>query len=93
MCIRDRCHCPFYAEVAQTPLFVWDPRAGKAGARTDRLVQTIDLPATLLEYFGLPLLADMQGRPLRGVLERDEAIHDGALFGLFGGQVCCTCLL
>ncbi len=85
-----KCHCPFYAEVAHTPLFVWDPRAGKAGARTDRLVQTIDLPATLLEYFGLPLPADMQGRPLRGVLERDEAIHDGALFGLFGGQVCCT---
>lgn len=85
-----KCHCPFYVEVAHTPLFVWDPRVGTAGTRTNCLVQTIDLPATLLEYFGLPLSADMQGRSLSPVLERDKAIHDGALFGLFGGQVGCT---
>ena len=85
-----KCHCPFYAEVAHTPLFVWDPRGQKRGTRSQQLVQTIDLPATLLEFFGQPLFADMQGRPLRGVMERDEPIHEGALFGLFGGQVCCT---
>lgn len=85
-----KCHCPFYAEVAHTPLFVWDPRSGKKGGRTDRLVQTIDLPATLLEYFCQPLPADMEGRSIRPVLEKDEPVRDGALFGIFGGQVCCT---
>lgn len=85
-----KCHCPFYAEVAHTPLFVWDPRFGRQGTRTNRLVQTIDLPATLLEYFNQPLPEDMEGRPMRPVLEHDESIREGALFGIFGGQVCCT---
>ena len=85
-----KCHCPFYAEVAHTPLFIWDPRSGKRGVRTDRLVQTIDLPATLLEYFGQKLPEDMEGRPLRPVLEKDKPVREGALFGIFGGQVCCT---
>lgn len=85
-----KCHCPFYGEVAHTPLFVWDPRSRKQGTRTNQLVQTIDLPATLLEYFGLSLPEDMEGRPIRPILERDEPIREGALFGIFGGQVCCT---
>lgn len=85
-----KCHCPFYGEVVHTPLFVWDPRSRKQGTRTNQLVQTIDLPATLLEYFGLSLPEDMEGRPIRPILERDEPIREGALFGIFGGQVCCT---
>lgn len=85
-----KCHCPFYEEVAHTPLFIWDPRSRRQGVRTRQLVQTIDLPATLLEYFGLPLPPDMEGRPVRPVLERDERIRGAGLFGIFGGQVCCT---
>ena len=85
-----KCHCPFYSEVAHIPLFVWDPRTGKKGIRTNCLVQTIDLPATLLEYFGEPLPGDMEGKPLRPVLEKDEPIREGGLFGIFGGQICCT---
>lgn len=85
-----KCHCPFYGEVAHTPLFIWDPRSGKKQARTSQLVQTIDLPATLLEYFGQPLPEHMEGRPLRPVLEQDKPVREGALFGIFGGQVCCT---
>lgn len=82
-----KCHCPFYGEVAHTPLFVWDPRSGRQNVRSGQLVQTIDLPATLLEYFGRPLPQDMQGRPLRPALGRDGAVRSGALFGLFGGQI------
>lgn len=85
-----KCHCPFYAEVAHTPLFVWDPRLALQGVRRNALVQTIDLPATLLEFFGLRLFHDMQGKPLKDVMVNDSAIHDGALFGIFGGQICCT---
>ncbi|MFR1832607.1 MAG: sulfatase [Lachnospiraceae bacterium] len=85
-----KCHCPFYGEVAHTPLFIWDPRSRRQNVRTSQLVQTIDLPATLLEYFGQPLFPNMEGRPLRPVLEKDQPVREGALFGIFGGQVCCT---
>lgn len=85
-----KCHCPFYAEVAHTPLFVWDPRLKIQNKRNNQLVQTIDLPATLLEFFNLPLPEEMQGKPLRKAMEHNEPIHNGALFGIFGGQICCT---
>ena len=78
---------PFYEEVAHTPLFVWDPRSGRQGERNGALAQTIDLPATLLEYFGVALPADMQGRPLGATLAGGAALREGALFGLHGAQI------
>ena len=53
-------------------------------------MQTIDLPATLLGYFGLSLPADMQGHDLRPVLEGDAPVRDAALFGMFGAHTCIT---
>jgi arylsulfatase A-like enzyme len=51
---------PFYEEVAHTPFFVWDPRSRSSGARRGALVQpSIDLPVTLLNYFGLQPTPDM----------------------------------
>lgn len=85
-----KCHCPFYSQVAHIPLFIWDPRFQKQGIRSPHLVQTIDLAATLLEYFSLPLPKDMQGLPVRPILEKNLPIRKNALFGMFGGQVCCT---
>ncbi|SVB29570.1 uncharacterized protein METZ01_LOCUS182424 [marine metagenome] len=82
-----KCRMPFYNEIAHIPLFVWDPRSGKAGERRQSLVQMIDLPPTILEFFGLPMPVDMQGRTLRGVIEDDSPIRDAALFGIFGGHV------
>lgn len=85
-----KCHCPFYAEVSHIPLFIWDPRCAVAGQTRKSLVQTIDLPATLLEYFGQPIPENMQGYPLRNTISEDCPVREGALFGLYGGQVCCT---
>lgn len=85
-----KCHCPFYAEVAHIPLFIWDPRSRAAGVRRSALAQTIDLPATLLEYFGLQIPSDMEGRPLGEAIAEDRPVRESALFGLYGGQVCCT---
>ncbi len=82
-----KCVHPFYNENAHIPLFVWDPRIGCAGERRKSLVQTIDIPATLLEIFGLPLPPDMEGKPLRPVMEKDSKVHDAVLFGMHGGQV------
>ena len=59
---------PWYDHLANTPLFIWDPRSGCRGETRESLVQIIDLPATLLEYFGVPCPASMQGRPLRATL-------------------------
>lgn len=82
-----KCAQPFYNEIAHTPLFIWDPRSGVSGERREALVQTIDLPATLLEYFGVDLPEDMQGVPLRETVENDTPVREAGLFGMFGGQV------
>lgn len=78
---------PYYNEVAHMPLFIWDPRSGKKGERRNALVQTIDLPATILDYFGFPLPEDMQGRPLARTIVDDTPVRDGCLFGSHGGHV------
>ncbi|HUU22219.1 MAG TPA: sulfatase-like hydrolase/transferase, partial [Phycisphaerae bacterium] len=82
-----KCVQPFYNEVAHTPLFLWDPRSRVAAQRRRSLVQTIDLPATLLEYFGEPLPADMQGVPLARTVADDTPVRRAGLYGLFGGHV------
>ena len=85
-----KCVHPFYNENAHIPLFVWDPRYQLQGKRRNALVQTIDLAPTLLEFFGVSIPADMQGKPLNRVIESDAKIRDAALFGLHGGQVSVT---
>ncbi|MCX7011903.1 MAG: sulfatase [Candidatus Sumerlaeota bacterium] len=81
---------PFYNEIARTPLFIWDPRSRVKGERRKALVQTIDLPATLLEYFGVPAPADMQGKPLKEAVAEDKPVREAALFGQFRKHVNCV---
>ncbi|MEU3618794.1 MULTISPECIES: sulfatase [unclassified Streptomyces] len=76
---------PWYNELVHLPLFVWDPRAGVTGARREALVQTVDLAATLLEFFGVDRPADMQGVPLP--VAADEPVREAGLFGIHGGHV------
>jgi arylsulfatase A-like enzyme len=85
-----KCRMPFYNEIAHTPLFIWDPRTNVKGERRKSLVQTVDLPATILEYFGIELPGDMQGRPLRRTIETDEPVRKAGIFGIHGGHVNCT---
>ena len=82
-----KCSMPFYDEIAKTLLFIWDPRCGKRGERRSSLVQTIDLPATILDYFELPLPADMQGVPLEKTIRSDSPVRSAALYGIHGGHV------
>jgi arylsulfatase A-like enzyme len=82
-----KCRMPFYEEVAHTPLFIWDPRSGRRGARVGALVQTIDLAPTLLDYFGAPIPPDMRGRPLGETVADGRPVREAGLFGLFGGQL------
>ena len=78
---------PVYNEIANTPFFIRDPRSNAQGVRRSALAQTIDIPATLLDYFAVPRPATMTGQPLRPAIERDEPIRDYALFGYFGGHI------
>ena len=80
-------YMPVYNELANTPLFIWDPRSAKQNETRQALVQTIDIPATILDFFGLPVPAIMQGKPLVPVLNNDEPIRQSGLFGYFGQMV------
>ncbi|MBS6641977.1 MAG: sulfatase [Clostridiaceae bacterium] len=78
---------PWYNETAHIPMFICDPRSKTAGQRREALVQNIDIPVTILKYFGLETTADMQGCDLAPVIESDKRIRDYALFGMHGAQV------
>ena len=78
---------PWYNELANIPLFVWDPRAKVSGERRSSLVQNIDVPATILEYFDIERPADMQGLPLRETIVSDAPLREAALYGMHGGHV------
>lgn len=82
-----KCAVPFWQEVAHIPLCIWDPRCRAGGVRRQALVQTIDLPATLLEYFGVALPPGMQGVPLAETVATDAPVRDAALFGMHGVHV------
>jgi len=82
-----KCRMPFYNEIVHLPLFIWDPRCGLRGARRGSLVQTIDLPPTLLEFFRLACPPEMQGRSLRDTIMGDRPVRHAALFGIHGGHV------
>jgi arylsulfatase A-like enzyme len=83
-------YMPQYNEVAHTPLFIWDPRFGKKNETRSGLVQTIDIPATILDFFGLALPEHMQGRPIAPLIAENKPIREAGLFGVHGGHVCCT---
>ncbi|MCB0106657.1 MAG: sulfatase [Caldilineaceae bacterium] len=78
---------PFYEEVAHPPLFIWDPRSRRQGVRNDALVQMIDFPVTLLDFFGAEIPADMQGISLAKTLADGSPTRDAVLFGVHGGHV------
>lgn len=79
---------PVYEELAHIPLFIHDPRQPACdGQKRKAITQTIDLAPTLLEFFGVEIPEDMEGRPLTRVIAADEPIRNCAVFGYFGSQV------
>lgn len=79
---------PFYQEIAHTPFFMWDPRSGTMDQHRQALVQpSIDLPVTLLGYFGLSPTPDMLGKDLAETISTDQPQREAAIFGIHGGHV------
>ena len=81
---------PWYNENAHIPLFIWDPVSKKRGERSDVLAQTIDIPVTILDFFGIGKTADMQGISLLDAIRAGKPGHEGVLFGIYGGHINCT---
>ncbi len=82
-----KCVQPLYNEVARIPFFVWDPRSGRRGVRNSNLVQNIDVPATLLDFFGVERPQDMQGVALGKTLADDSPTRKSVIFGVFGSHI------
>ena len=78
---------PWFNETVHTPLFIWDPRVRIQNERRTSLVQTIDIPETILGFFGINPTKDMQGFDLKRVLENDARVREYALFGMHRAQV------
>lgn len=80
-------YMPTYNDIANVPLFIWDPRSAISGEERNALVQTIDIPATLLGYFGIDKPAEMHGKDLVNAIENDGSVRNAALFGYFGKHI------
>lgn len=78
---------PMFDEVIHTPFFIHDPRVNNDGQRRQALAQTIDLAPTLLSYFEVDGLSNIDGRDLSPIIENDTPIHEDILFGVHGGQI------
>ena len=73
---------PWFNELVRLPMFLWDPRTGGADTRRGELAQTIDIPPTILRFFGLEPTDDMLGEDLAL-----PTAKPAALFGIHGGHV------
>lgn len=82
--------CSNYNEIANIPLFIWDPRISKKDVHSNLLIQTIDLAPSLLEYFDVEIPKDMQGILISDRLKNKTKDREALLFGLFGAEVNCT---
>jgi len=78
---------PVYDEIANTPFFLWDPISKQRGTKYNHIAQTIDIPATILDFFDIQKPQDMQGISLLNTLQVNKPIKELALYGYFGCNV------
>lgn len=63
-----------YEESLRMPLVIRYPEQIKAGSVTDAMALNIDFPVTFLDYAGVAVPEDMQGRSLRPVLQGQKPV-------------------
>ncbi len=81
---------PTYNEIANIPLFIWDPRHKLAGETRNALVQTIDLAPTIYNYFQVQVPESVVGKDLENVIVNDIPVRCAAVYGSHGGNINCT---
>lgn len=77
---------PLYEEIVHLPFFMSIPDH-ENNTINSSLSQTIDLPATLLDYFEIKNNLDMDGKSLLSSLKAAKNTHDEIIFGINGGFV------
>jgi arylsulfatase A-like enzyme len=85
-CYFGKNYMPTYNEIAHIPFFIWDPRTGKNNSRDKKLVQTIDIPATVLDFFNIPIPNTVLGESLLSTTP-DKKTREYILFGYFGKHI------
>jgi arylsulfatase A-like enzyme len=78
---------PWYSELINTPLFIWDPRSAITAEHRRSLVQSIDLMPTILDFFEIQSPGTVNGVPLAETIATDRPARAGGLFGVHGGHV------
>mmetsp|Transcript_5870 Transcript_5870/g.6341 ORF Transcript_5870/g.6341 Transcript_5870/m.6341 type:complete len:110 (+) Transcript_5870:1-330(+) len=81
---------PFFQEVAHIPFWIFDPRHPSVGGQcTEALSTTVDIPPTVLDFFGVQLPKTAQGSSLEGRLANPGApsVRPCVIYGMFGGHV------
>lgn len=77
-----------FNRLANIPLMVRVPGTENKGKRHDNLVQSIDIPATLLDYFQIEKPETMLGSSFLPVLTTGEkTTRDVIMYGWFGGPI------
>ena len=72
-----------HEELAHTPLVVKWPGSADFGQRRRGLVQSVDLPATIMQALGQPVPPGWHGQSLKTMIDDPEAtIRDHALIGM-----------
>ena len=72
-----------YEESLAMPLLMKYPNHIKQGSRIDALTQNLDFPETFLDYAGVAIPADMQGKSLKPLLEntmKDDNFRDAVYY-------------
>ncbi|XZE54731.1 sulfatase-like hydrolase/transferase [Planctomycetaceae bacterium SH139] len=75
-----RCKTTVLDSGIRTPLFIQHPQQIPAGSRTQALVSTIDIGATILELANVQPVEAMQGQSFRQVLSDPAAKHRQQIF-------------
>jgi uncharacterized sulfatase len=78
--LMDKTLGTFYDDLMRVPLLMRLPGSIPAGAVSDALVSSVDLPATWLDFLGSAPLPATHGRSLRGVMGGADAGYS-AVFG------------
>ena len=81
---------PAYEEISHTPLFIYAPVSRCHGQRRSGLTCPLDLPVTLLDFFGVPVPDDMQGHSLLPLIRENKPVRDSVLFGFHASHVAVT---
>jgi arylsulfatase A-like enzyme len=72
-------HCS-YEEAVRAPLLIRYPGMVHPGSATRALVEFIDIFPSVLDFCGVPIPANVQGRSLRAVLTGQTAMHHPRVF-------------